>query len=169
MKGIRAYVVLMGLVLPALSACQRHSEDELRAYLGAWLDIGVTRHFQSQSDCTAFQAEIGSELVTGSLGLVHKLAEARRRMLAGRAVAVHMPGQTAAFVSEWFSNQDFGLGLAIVNSARAARPCMTPDFKTGFIEALRHPRTVLIFDPDPIALTIFDRDGGMAYHMRGAI
>lgn len=165
-QRLLAFLAVCSLVL--LTACQRISEDELRLAIGRWLELGQTVSLEIRSDCLAFQARTVSGAIKMPLQMVNNLEEARIRLLNKETIAVLMPGWTATEVSQALATAEFALGLSLINSARAAQPCMGAPFQMAFVNALNKQSSVLIFDPIAPALTIFDRPGQMVFHVRGA-
>ncbi len=147
---------LAGVVFLALTACARHSEDELRARLKNWFSLGDTLYFQSQMGCTAALFAAQSDGVKAALPLGNQAETAvfdlRQRGVIGLMKADRSPDQ-------WFidvMNADRPTGVAVQAAAIRAKACMSEDMRAQFQKALRQKGAVFVYDDKLKILALFD-------------
>jgi len=161
----RAPVVALLLALStglALSACQRHSEDDARTLLAGWVDLGEMLYFESQRSCTAAVFRLKSADVKSRVPLFDS---ARAVVLNGKQdgpFALSEKGRTADQMFIDLMNADRPTGVAIQSASVEARPCMNDKARNSFFAALNAEASVVIFSRADAAYAVLDPLRGIA-------
>lgn len=156
MKLFSRRVPILALATLALTACDRHSEDEARALAAHWFDIGETLHFASQRHCTAavFRAQSGE--VKSRVPL---FASAEAVIGNGAQAGIFAISASDSSVDVLFlalMNADRPTGLALRETGLAARPCMTEATRQAFHSALTVSPSVLVYSAPDGAFAVLD-------------
>ncbi len=164
-----ATLVPLSLGLLTLAACTMDKESAVRAQLNTWLVLEDTHYFKSKRDCTAGLFTTGAKQIMSGLTKVHSTAQGLRLIGQGRAVAFDLADRTPAQVQEEIDRSDHSVGLAMLASGLAAKPCFTPALKSAFADALNADGVVLIYDPNNYALALFDGARKQVFYTRGEL
>ena len=147
-------LVLAGLL--ALAGCERHSEDEARALLSGWFDLGETLYFESRRSCTAGVFRVKSMDVKSR---VPAFSTAEAVVMNGKqsgAFALKDTGKTADALFIDLMNADRPTGVAIQSAGLEARPCMDEKVRNAFFSALTADPSVVVFSRPDAAFAVLD-------------
>jgi len=164
-----ATLVPVSLGLLALTACAMDKEAAVRAQLNNWLVLEETSYFKSKRDCSAGLFTTGAKQILSGINKVHSTSQGLRLIGQGRAVAFDLGDRTPAQVQEEVDRSDHSVGLAMLASGLAAKPCFTPTLKAAFADALHADGVVLIYDPGNHALALFDGARKQVFYTRGEL
>ena len=158
----RAAGLLALAALLTLGACDRHSEDEARALMGGWFDLGETLYFESNSGCTAAVFRVKSGDVKSRVPLFDS---AEAVVVSGRLqqpFALSVRGKTADLLFLDLMNADRPTGVAIQAVGIKARDCMNDRARSTFFAALNADPSTVVFSLAETAFAVLDPVRGVA-------
>ena len=147
-------MALAGLL--AVAGCDRHSEDDARALLAGWFDLGETLYFESQSGCTAGVFRVRTMDVKSRVPL---FGSAEAVVASGRqddAFAVSVSGSTADKLFIDLMNAHRPTGVAIQAAGLAARECMNEKARNSFFAVLNADPSVVVFSRAEASFAVLD-------------
>ncbi|MDU8926637.1 hypothetical protein RXV86_04490 [Alisedimentitalea sp. MJ-SS2] len=152
--GARAGLALAGLL--AVAGCDRHSEDDARAMLAGWFDLGETLYFKSQRGCTAGVFRVKTMDVKSRVPLFDN---AEAVVVSGRqegAFALSVPGKTPDKLFIELMNVHRPTGVAIQAAGLEAKPCMNEKARNSFFAALNADPSVVVFSRPDASFAVLD-------------
>jgi len=164
-----SFPLLLALGLLGFAGCAMDKEAAVRAQLNNWLVLEDTHYFKSKRDCTAGLFTTGAKQIMSGITKVRSAGQGLRLIGQGRAVAFDLADRTPAQVQEEIDRSDHSVGLAMLASGLAAKPCLTPTLKSAFADALSADGVVLIYDPGNHALALFEGARKRVFYTRGEL
>ncbi len=157
------------LALCGLAGCVMDEEQDVRAQLDRWVNLGDTIYFKSERKCTAGAFKVEETRVRSFITRVRNIPRGLRLIGENTSVAFDLTGQSPTQVSSALMEADLARGMAILSSGLAARACMTAEASDAYYKALRSPDAVLIVDPEAKALAVLDRQNRWVFYARGEV
>ncbi|MEZ5714429.1 MAG: hypothetical protein R3D85_04215 [Paracoccaceae bacterium] len=166
-RGARAGAALALAATLVLAGCQRHSEDEARALLGGWVELGDTIYFESQRHCTAAVYRVTSADIKSRVPLFDS---AQAVVLSGKQdgpFALSEEGKSADKMFIDLMNADRGTGVAIQSASVEAKPCMNDKARNSYFALLNAEPSVVIFSRADRAYAVLDPVRGVVMMTSG--
>lgn len=160
-----AGLALAGLL--ALAGCARHSEEEARALVAGWADLGETLYFESRRACTVAVYRLKSADVKARVPLFESAEAVIRNGRQEGAFALSVPGKTADRLFIELMNADRSTGVALQEVMLEARPCMSGTARNSFYAALNADPSVVIFSRGQAASAVLDPVRGIVVFTSG--
>ncbi|UYV39008.1 hypothetical protein N4R57_08345 [Rhodobacteraceae bacterium D3-12] len=142
--------------LVTLGGCARHSEDEARALMAGWVDLGETLYFESRHGCTAAVFRIKSAEVKSRVPLFDSAEAVVGAGQQGKPFAISVPGKTADQLFIDLMNVDRPTGVAIQSVGLAAKPCLSGKANNTFYAALNADPSTVVFSRQDAAFAVLD-------------
>ena len=155
-RNVRAGAVLALAGLLAVAGCDRHSEDDARALLSGWFDLGDTLYFESQRGCTAGVFRVKTMDVKSRVPLFD---DAQAVVMNGKQdgpFALSVPGVTADKLFIELMNAHRPTGVAIQAAGLEAKPCMNQKASNSFYAALLADPSVVVFSRPDATFAVLD-------------
>ena len=168
--GARLAAGLLALAgLLTLGACDRPSEDEARALMSGWFDLGETLYFESQSGCTAAIYRVKSGDVKSRVPLFDT---AEAVVISGhlqKPFALSVRGKSADALFIDLMNADRPTGVAIQAVGIHARACMNERARNTFYAALTADPSTVVFSRAAHAFAVLDPVRGVVMLTSGDV
>jgi len=163
--GTGGILALAGLLM--LVGCDRHSEDQARAMMGGWFDLGETLYFESQRGCTAAVFRVKSNDVKSRVPLFDSAEAIAAGGQQNEAFALSVRGKTADVLFIDLMNADRPIGVAIQTIGLGARDCMSDQARNTFFAALNADPSTVVFSWSKETFAVLDPVRGIAMMTSG--
>ncbi|MGR3759816.1 hypothetical protein ACUXV3_06725 [Roseobacteraceae bacterium NS-SX3] len=160
-----AFGLISALML--LSGCALDKEEQLRAQLSAWAELGETFFFDSTSSCTAAVFHTKSPRISSLLPRARSLDTGLRMLGAGQPVLLSVGGRSPNALTEDIMSRDLPQGLGVLNSGLAGLGCMTDVVKSIYYRAIMNPASKLALLPGEGAMMVLDPQAQALLYVRG--
>ncbi|MDE4131945.1 hypothetical protein PXK00_02405 [Phaeobacter sp. QD34_3] len=157
--------LMAGLFL--LSACALDEEEEVRAMVSPWVQLGDTYFFESSSTCTAAVFHTASPRISSLVSKARSVSTGMKMLSEGKPVSFDVGGKTPNMLTEEIMSRDLPQGISVLNSGLAGANCMSELVKSIYYQAIMNPQSRLIFVPDGDAMIVVDRQAGALIYVRG--
>ncbi|MGH1356865.1 MAG: hypothetical protein ACRBBS_17575 [Thalassovita sp.] len=162
--------VLAGAIaLATLAGCAIDKEQDVRAQVDAWIDIGDTMHFTSQMGCTAGVFRLSSIEVKSPAPHAVTIREGLSLLKQVGVASFQTPDLSPSDISAQINSVDMGVGTGILTSGLGGRECLEGDWRAAYTAALETKGGILIFKRDGNALVVVDRKTQRVYFARGDV
>lgn len=163
---LRPIVILM-TALTVLAGCTLDTEEEVRAQVSQWVELGDTFLFHSSSVCTAGVFYVKSPRINSMVAKARSVDTGMKMLKEGGPVAFDVGGRSPNSLTEAIMSKDLPEGISVLNSGLAGANCMDDLAQGVYYQAIMNPKSRMIFVPDGDAMIIVDREAGALIFVRG--
>lgn len=150
-----------------LSGCTLDQEDDLRAQLSAWVVLGDTYFFESNSSCTAAVFHAESPRISSLLEPARSVDTGLKMLAEGQAVVFKVGGKSPNALVEAIMSRDLPHGISVLSSGLAGVNCMSELVKSIYHQAIMNPTSRMAFIPEGHAIMVVDAQAKAVIYVRG--
>lgn len=153
--------------LTILSGCALDKEDEVRAQLSEWVELGDTYFFDSSSTCTAAVFHTENPRISSLLKPARSVDTGLKQLAAGQPVVFKVGGKSPNALVEAIMSRDLPHGISVLNSGLAGVNCMSELVKSIYHQAIMNPSSRMAFIPEGDGIMIVDAQAKAVIYVRG--
>ncbi len=156
-----------GIIILLLAGCAKQDEETVRLRLSEWVNLGDTRYFHSEVDCSAAVFDLKSNRVSSKVKRARSLEVGVAMIGREQAVVFDIKGESPHSLTQRIMSQSLHQGIGILSSGLSGKNCMTEELQVYYYRTLLEETADLVFDPIDKAMIVVDTENKQLFYARG--